>query len=220
MTKLNKPSKNLIMQKLNISSTNVLETPEDYCGTSYAAKLLGLSIGTIQSLVEKNELQAWRTKGGHRRISLDSINIFLRKNNIAISPHKSRNNRLRILIVDDDIITRQILGGYCENFDPPIDCTLMASGMEALIDISSINPDLLITDLDMPGIDGFELLRTLRQNSQFDHMRIIVLSALSESEIQNRGTLPKDSIYIPKPANSNWFNGFITGITLWRTEND
>jgi hypothetical protein len=34
------------------------DTPEDYCGTTYAAKLLGLSVGTIQTLVEKNELQA------------------------------------------------------------------------------------------------------------------------------------------------------------------
>jgi excisionase family DNA binding protein len=49
------------------------DTPEDYCGTTYAAKLLGLSVGTIQTLVEKNELQAWKTQGGHRRISMPSM---------------------------------------------------------------------------------------------------------------------------------------------------
>jgi len=51
------------------------ERPEDYCGTTYAAKLLGLSVGTIQTLVEKAELQAWKTQGGHRRISMQSIRI-------------------------------------------------------------------------------------------------------------------------------------------------
>ena len=42
---------------------------EDYCGTSDAAKLLGLSVATVQSLVEKGEIEAWKTLGGHRRIA-------------------------------------------------------------------------------------------------------------------------------------------------------
>lgn len=46
---------------------------ESFCGTSYASKVLGISIGTVQGLVERNELRAWRTNGGHRRISLKSI---------------------------------------------------------------------------------------------------------------------------------------------------
>ena len=63
--------------------TNITpDTPEDYCGTTYAAKLLGLSVGTIQTLVEKNELQAWKTQGGHRRISMPSIREYQRKHNM------------------------------------------------------------------------------------------------------------------------------------------
>ena len=58
------------------------DTLEDYCGTTYAAKLLGLSVGTIQTLVEKNELQAWKTQGGHRRISMPSIREYQRKHNM------------------------------------------------------------------------------------------------------------------------------------------
>jgi excisionase family DNA binding protein len=52
---------------------------EDYCGTSYAAKLLGLSVATVQSLVEKGEIDAWKTLGGHRRIALHSLNAYLAK---------------------------------------------------------------------------------------------------------------------------------------------
>ena len=49
------------------------EPYDGYCGTSYAAKMLGISVGTVQGLVEKNDLKAWKTQGGHRRISLQSI---------------------------------------------------------------------------------------------------------------------------------------------------
>jgi excisionase family DNA binding protein len=49
------------------------QTTPACCGTSKAAELLQLSVGTVQGLVDKNILHAWVTQGGHRRISLESI---------------------------------------------------------------------------------------------------------------------------------------------------
>jgi excisionase family DNA binding protein len=188
----------------------------DYCSTFYASMLLGLSIGTVQKMVEKNELKAWKTQGGHRRISMNSINDFLANNNMKELPSESRDKRLRVLIVEDDAITRDLLQEYCKNTKLPIDCTIMSSGMEALIDISSINPDLLITDLNMPGIDGFELLQRLRQNTQFNHMILLVLTALTIDQVEKRGGLPKNSIFLSKPAKNEWVNGFLTGLYFSR----
>lgn len=191
-------------------------TPEDYCGTTYAAKLLGLSVGTVQTLVEKNELQAWKTQGGHRRISMSSIREYQRKHNMLNLQFEPRDNRLRVLLVDDDAVTREMLRGYCNRSTMPVDCTAMSSGLEALIDISSIKPDVLITDLDMPGVDGFELLRTLRQNPLFNRMTTLALSALTPEEIEARGGLPEGSIFMAKPINMDWFNGFFTAFLAGR----
>jgi excisionase family DNA binding protein len=185
-------------------------TPEDYCGTTYAAKLLGLSVGTIQTLVEKNELQAWKTQGGHRRISMPSIREYQRKHNMLTIQATPRDHRLRVLLVEDDAVTRELLRGYCNRSTMPVDCTAMSSGLEALIDIASIKPDVLITDLDMPGVDGFELLRTLRQNPNFNRMTTLALSALTPETIASRGGLPDGSIFMAKPINMDWFNGFFT----------
>lgn len=63
----------------------------------------------------------------------------------------------------------------------------MSSGLEALIDLSSIKPDVLISDLDMPRVDGFDLVRTLRQNPQFNRMTTLVFSALTPEAVQSRG---------------------------------
>jgi excisionase family DNA binding protein len=191
-------------------------TPEDYCGTTYAAKLLGLSVGTIQTLVEKNELQAWKTQGGHRRISMHSIREYQRKHNMLTIQNEPRDTRLRVLLVEDDAVTREMLRGYCNRSSMPVDCTAMASGLEALIDIASIKPDVLITDLDMPGVDGFELLRTLRQNPNFNRMTTLVLSALTSEEVESRGGLPEGSIFMAKPINMDWFNGFFTAFLAGR----
>ena len=127
-----------------------------------------------------------------------------------------RDNRLRVLLVEDDAVTREMLRGYCNRSSMPVDCTAMSSGLEALIDISSIKPDVLITDLDMPGVDGFELLRTLRQNAQFNRMTTLVLSALTPEEIDGRGGLPEGTIFMSKPINMDWFNGFFTAFLAGR----
>lgn len=210
-------SKQLI-QHQSMTPFTAHESPESYCGTSYAARLLGLSVGTIQSLVELNELQAWKTQGGHRRISIASIKEYQKKVDMPAMLPDVEFKRLRVLLVEDDPITREMLLGFCTRANLPVDCTAMSSGMEALIDISSIKPDVLITDLNMPGINGFELLRTLRQNPNFDRMAILVLSALSAEEIDKQGGLPEDSIFMPKPVNTAWFEGLITGILLFKNQ--
>jgi excisionase family DNA binding protein len=195
------------------------ESLEDYCGTTYAAKLLGLSVGTIQTLVEKNELQAWKTQGGHRRISMPSIREYQRKHNMLMSTSEHREGRLKVLLVEDDAVTRDMIRDFCSRCETPVDCTVMSSGLEALIDMASINPDVLIADLNMPGVDGFELLRTVRQTTQFNRMTCLVISALSQDDIAARGGLPEGTVFMAKPVNMQWFNGFFTALIAGRNVN-
>ena len=199
-----------------MQNTNHPDTLEDYCGTTYAAKLLGLSVGTIQSLVEKNELQAWKTQGGHRRISMPSIRDYQRRHNMLVTPAETRDHRIRVLLVEDDPVTREMIRDFCNRCEMPVDCTAMSSGLEALIDIASIRPDVLISDLNMPGVDGFQLLRTLRGNPMFTKMTSLVISALPQSEIDARGGLPEGSIFMAKPVNMHWLKGFFAALMASR----
>jgi len=186
---------------------------EDYCGTSYAASLLGLSVATVQSLVEKGEIQAWKTMGGHRRIALHSIHDYLTKNSqqrLAIQP--SPQNCLRVLVVEDDEPTRELYQLEFESWKLPIDCTWMSSAMEALMDIASMRPDLLITDLSMPGVDGFEMLKALKRNIELADMQVIVISGLPRQAIEARGGFPEDAFRLHKPVNFDWLQGFMSAM--------
>jgi excisionase family DNA binding protein len=194
---------------------------EDYCGTSYAAKLLGLSVATVQSLVEKGEIEAWKTLGGHRRIALQSINAYLAKN----SPQLSRadtdpKHRLRVLMVEDDENTRELYRCQFEDWDLPVDCTWMPSALEAMMDIASMRPDLLITDLSMPGVDGIEMLKACKRNLQLADMQIVVISGLAPEAVQARGGLPAEAHLLQKPINFDWLHGYITALVTanrkWR----
>ncbi|NMM04741.1 response regulator [Polaromonas sp.] len=194
---------------------------EDYCGTSYAAKLLRLSVATVQSLVEKGEIDAWKTLGGHRRIALQSINAYLAKH----SPQLARadtdpKHRLRVLMVEDDENTRELYRCQFEDWDMPVDCTMVPSALEALMDIASMRPDLLITDLAMPGVDGIEMLKALKRNPQLAEMPIIVISGLPAEAIAARGGLPLHASLLAKPVNFDWLHGYLAALVTanrqWR----
>jgi excisionase family DNA binding protein len=186
---------------------------EDYCGTSYAAKLLGLSVATVQSLVEKGEIEAWKTLGGHRRIALKSISAYLTK----AGPQSTRvvfdpSSRLRVLVVEDDLDMLELYKCHFENWDLPVDCTWMTSALEALMDIASMQPDLLITDLSMPGLDGLEMLRVLERNQNLTGLQILVISGLETAAITARGGLPLNAHRIKKPVNFDWLEGYVTAL--------
>jgi excisionase family DNA binding protein len=194
---------------------------EDYCGTSYAAKLMGLSVATVQSLVEKGEIEAWKTLGGHRRIALSSINAYLARH----SPQLNRadtdpKSRLRVLIVEDDESTRELYRCQLEEWELPVDCTFMPSAIEALMDIASMRPDLLITDLSMPGVDGIEMLKALKRNQNLADMQIIVISGLSPDAVASRGGLPPYARLLQKPVNFDFLQGYLTALVTanrkWR----
>ncbi|MBS3996887.1 MAG: response regulator [Hydrogenophaga sp.] len=188
----------------------------DYCGTFYAARLLGLSVGTIQSLVEKGELEAWRTKGGHRRISMGSIRSYQSEHGVKAYSLTPSDPYVRMLVVDDDATTREMMSELIGSWKLPVDCTVMASAMEALIDIHNLRPDVLFTDLNMPGVDGLALLRTLRSNPAFEGLLMVVITGLSAQEIEARGGLPPNTIVVEKPVMPSWLQGFVTALATRR----
>ncbi|NDD02531.1 MAG: helix-turn-helix domain-containing protein, partial [Betaproteobacteria bacterium] len=123
------------------------------CGTSKAAELLQLSVGTVQSLVDKNILNAWVTEGGHRRISLESIHNYQVQQQKLPALERLINDRLRVMVVDDDDVTRHMLQDTCLAVHAQIDCSAWASAIEALLQLPLFKPHILFLDLLMPQVD-------------------------------------------------------------------
>lgn len=74
-----------------------------------------------------------------------------------------------------------------------------ADGMEAIELLPSNNIDLIITDLNMPNLDGFELIKSVRENEEFKEIPIIILSSLSGSDEIKKGEKCGANAYVIKP---------------------
>lgn len=174
--------------------------------TRETAKLLGVSLRTIQLWVESGVLPAWKTAGGHRRIPQNAIDTFLDKKHDALNPQTIDENlgdeghELSILIVEDEADLRELYKMNISGWKMPLKIFTASNGFEGLIQVGQHIPNILISDLVMPGMDGFRMIRTLRANHEFDHMIINVVTALDKEEIDDRGGLPDKVNIFTKPV--------------------
>lgn len=174
-----------------------------FCSTRDAAELLGISIKTAQAWVETGVLEAWKTPGGHRRISRRSVDALLATRMPQTRTPALRTNgsaaRCTIIAVDDDPTMRQLYEMNIGFWQLPLQLITAANGIEGLLRIGEVAPQILITDLKMPDMDGFQMLRTLRATAQYGAMRIMVVSALDATEIKAHGGLPEHVEFFAKP---------------------
>ncbi len=188
------------------------ESPEkEYCSTSEAAQRLGLSLGTVQQMVENGQLEGWKTAGGHRRIRVSSIEEFRARSMAGGGQSQARPaaNCLQVLVAEDDRILQKLYEHTLGSWGLPLQVRMVSSGIDGLLEIGRVPPDLLITDLCMPGIDGFEMIRRLLADPQLQELDIVVVSGLTEEEILENGGLPPDVIFYSKPVPFRELKGYV-----------
>lgn len=174
--------------------------------TREAGEALGVAVRTVQLWVESGVLPAWRTAGGHRRIARSAVEKLLAERSQVIRPEgrtgtASGVTPLKLLLVEDDPDLLRLFTLMVEGWDFPVELSTASNGFEGLVRIGELHPDMVVTDLNMPGMDGFQMLRALKKpGSGFDDLEIVVVTALSAGDIRDRGGLPAGVRMFQKPV--------------------
>ncbi|WP_287110329.1 response regulator [Methylobacillus sp.] len=192
-----------ILHSNNYVMVNQGSGKEEFVSTRDASKVLGVSLRTVQLWVESGVLKAWKTAGGHRRIARSSIDHILNQRKQAIMPVNTLSPEQKvfhILLVEDDSALRNLFSYFFSSWKHPVRIDVATDGFEGLINLGREVPDLLITDLNMPGMSGFEMLRHLKSSNQFSKLNIIALTALNDDYIQDKGGLPDGVLLFRKPV--------------------
>ena len=176
-----------------------MKIEKTFCTTREAADLLGVSVGTTQLWVESGLLAAWKTAGGHRRVMRDSVQNLLRVKTSPPPAVASASQRLKIVVLEDDQSLLRLYQTMMAQWPMAPQVFAIDNGIEALLTIEQEHPDLLVTDLNMSGTDGFKMLHILKNRPGHSHMDIVVVSGLDATDIANRGGLPEGITVLPKP---------------------
>ena len=182
-------------------ASQTAEEDANHVTAHQAAKLLGVCVGTVLNLVEQGQLKAWRTAGGHRRLDLAAIMDRVRQRSISMMTS--------VLVIEDEAFVRSLYREHFAAWALPIEYRETASGIEGLTEIGRSRPNILIIDLMMPGVDGFQVVRELRRNARFDGMDIIVITGLTGEKIAAAGGLPGNVVVWEKPIPFKQLRGFL-----------
>lgn len=110
------------------------------------------------------------------------------------------NIRHKILIIDDDPINIHFLKEYLQK-DYDIGTSL--NGFDAIHLVKEQNPDLILLDVIMPNISGFDLARTIKSDEMFSAIPIIFLTSLDSSEAEAEGLEAGGIEFLTKPVHLN-----------------
>jgi len=165
-----------------------------------AAKICSVGRTTMWRWVKSGEFKASITLGGKYRISKADLENFIIKNNIYPLVHK-HSPLGKILIVDDDpdiqTLFTKIL--FAEKYKTEI----ASDGFEAGIKVMEFKPDLIILDLFMPGMDGFDVCERIKKNSSTSHIKILAVTGYDTTENKNRIMQAGADGYLAKPMGKN-----------------
>jgi len=175
----------------------------DLCTTREAAQRLGVSLRTVQLWVESGVLRAWKTAGGHRRILVTSVDEILEQRRVALSGAEEPTAAappFTLVVVEDEPDLLKLYRLQVASWKLPLRLVTATNGFEGLVRIGETQPQMLIADLNMPGMDGFRMIRSLRASADYKDMEIVVVTALGKAEIADRGGLPEDVKVMTKPV--------------------
>ena len=104
----------------------------------------------------------------------------------------------RILIVDDNSDAAELLAELVRLFG--YDVTVVFSGLDALQSVAALPPDVILLDIGMPGMDGYEVAQTLRERPECAKLRIIALTAWGDADARARTAASGFNLHLTKPA--------------------
>jgi len=170
----------------------------DVMGTRLAAETLGVSVRTVQLWVENGTLKAWKTPGKHRRILCSSVEALLteRKAERDVERIAMQDD---VLIIEDEPSMQAYYEAMFELVRPDLELRFANNGFEGLVEFGRKPPGLMMLDIDMPGMDGIELLKAL-DDSENPDLRIVVVTGLAEEQIEQRGGVRDGIPVLSKPV--------------------
>lgn len=176
-----------------------LEDADNTLTTREVAKLLGLAVRSVQLMVDRGELQAWKTSGGHRRIARDSVTQWLAQrpgNGVGLprpahAPTPSQVGARRrvtdsrqptVVLIEDSGHFQGVIKLMLQRSHPQVSLHVASDAMVGLALCGAVRPDVLMVDLLLPGIDGATLIGSLRSQKHFAGLQLMVVTSLDASQ--------------------------------------
>ncbi len=170
-------------------STNGLKLSTVYrkpMNVGLVAKICRVSKKTVLNWIYRGGLKAFTTFGGHYRVWPGDLKVFMVSAGIDVPFQFVDDRGMVFLIIDDDpAYTMLLKESICTEF-PSADVITTDDGYEALLLVGERKPHVVLLDLRMPKIDGYQVLELLKSRKRDHAMKVIVLSAYVDAQVREK----------------------------------
>lgn len=155
--------------------------------TSDVARILGVAAGSVANWIDQGQLKAGRTPGGHRRVLRDDLRGFLRQQNLPIPEELAQSKPLPlVLVVDDEVSVAKWLALEISSAEPTWQVQQAHDGFAAGQMVGTYRPHVVILDLRMPDLDGFEVCRRIKSDPVTRDTAVIAITAYPSAGAEQR----------------------------------
>jgi len=188
----------------------------DEVSTIEAARLLGLAVRSVQLMVDRGELQAWKTPGGHRRISRISIErwqaqraagqavetprVPVQRQPVSANRRTPQPASPRVLLIEDSRHFQNLVSLLVRQQFPQVELHVADDGIAGLAMAGQLQPQVLLVDILLPGIDGAALITSLRSHPAFGGSALIVITSLHGAALDPYRFALHDVPVVHKPS--------------------
>ena len=158
-----------------------------------AARFLGVAQSTIRKWSDQGRVPAFYTPGGHRRYRRSDLETFLERSGPA---GQERSGPL-VLLVDDDAQVREVVRINLEFEGYTV--REAADANEGLAAIDESKPDLVLLDVMMPQVDGWEMLRLMQERYGVGAIPVVMFSGKANGEAEQQAAKRGAQGFIGKP---------------------
>jgi excisionase family DNA binding protein len=164
-----------------------------------AAKFCGVTRMSMWRWVKAGKINSFVTPGGHHRIIKSDLEKSLKAQGMKMMIRQI-DAPARVLIVDDNEL---VVKGLEKLFlEESFEVDTAKDGFEAGVKAKQFNPDLIILDLMMPQMDGFEACKFLKNNDSTSHIKILILTGNASKENMNEIMDAGADDYMEKPVDN------------------
>lgn len=165
------------------------------------AEMLAVSPVTVRQWAQKGMLKSRATAGGHRRFVQEDVEQFARAYGHTLS--EPDGNEARILIVDDDKQLAGYLRELLTTLPYNIEVEVANNGFAAGGKVYQFNPNIILLDLMMPWLDGFEVCKRIKSEQDTRDIRVIAMTGFPSQENIDRILVAGAETCLSKPISKD-----------------
>ncbi len=162
-------------------------------------RMTGTDPTTVHKWIDKGLMRGYRTPGGHRRVRSEDLRTFLLAHKMPVPKELGGADSVRVVLVDDDAQVVKNVSKALKKLRPTWEVVGVDSGIEALLRMQTLAPDVVVLDIFMPELDGFEMCRRMGARQETSGIKLIAMTGRHTADVEKKSLAAGAFACLKKP---------------------